>query len=422
MDAVTDPYFDIPHTADLATDDRFEDRWTHERAVTEEVGRLRVRRDATRALRAEESAQEVVEPFDAGTLAEILARPAEPAMRVAGLVPSSASMLLVAQRKCGKTTMLLNYARALLTGEPFLGHFDVIPTAGNVAVLNFEVSAAQLARWAHDIGVPAERLLLVNLRGRRNPLTHPDDRTALAERLREHQTEVVIVDPFGRAYGGTSQNDAGEVGSWLVDLDRFARGDVGASDLVLTAHAGWNGDRTRGSSALEDWADVIVTLTRDTEDEESPTYMRAIGRDVDLDEDALTFDPDTRTLSMAGTGSRRQSRQARKLDSIMGQVVEVVTANPGANVAAIREGLTATGENARRSDVSAAAAELVRRGVLHTALGPRNSTLHRLTNDPFPVVPTRTGNGSRPVPTRPMSGNGSGGPGTALRTGTGETT
>jgi len=75
----------------------------------------------------------------------------------------------VAQRKAGKTTLTLNLARALLTGEAFLGAFDVVPVVGDVAVLNFEVSGHTLAHWAHDHAVPPERFHLVNLRGRRNP-------------------------------------------------------------------------------------------------------------------------------------------------------------------------------------------------------------------------------------------------------------
>ncbi len=84
-----------------------------------------------------------------------------------------------------------------------------------------------------------------------------------------------MVDPFGRAYTGTSQNDAGEVGAFLCGLDRFAEA-AGVSELVLTAHAGWDGERTRGSSALEDWADAVVYLTRDKENEKL-RFFRAIG-------------------------------------------------------------------------------------------------------------------------------------------------
>ena len=46
--------------------------------------------------------------------------------------------------------------------------------------------------------------------------------------------------------------------------------------LILTAHAGWNGERTRGASALEDWADVVITLVRDP-DNDQVRYLRAEG-------------------------------------------------------------------------------------------------------------------------------------------------
>lgn len=295
------------------------------RLVSFKVRAMRAERDA-RAILAREGAP--AEPFDAGTLGTILARPPEPAARVQGLVPWQASALIVAQRKTGKTTLMLNLARSLLTGEPFLGSLPVrrLPAGARVAILNFEVSAAQLARWADEVGVPADGLFLVNLRGRRNPLDHPDDRAELAKLLRAHRVASLIVDPFGRAYSGASQNDAGEVGAWLVNLDRFARAEVGALDLVLTAHAGWNGERTRGSSALEDWADVIVTMTRD--EDTGARFLRATGRDVDMDEDRLDFDPATRLLSLSGQGSRKDAGTARKDAETRELILDLLSQHP----------------------------------------------------------------------------------------------
>ena len=110
------------------------------------------------------------------------------------------------------------------------------------------------------------------------------------------------MDPFGRAYTGESQNDAGEVGAFLSDLDRFVEA-AGCSELVLTAHAGWDGERTRGSSALEDWADAVAFVVRDKEDERL-RYFHALGRDVEVEEDRLNFDPATRRLTLAGAGNR----------------------------------------------------------------------------------------------------------------------
>lgn len=333
------------------------------REVAAEVERLRVR-DAARDIVAREKAGES-KPFDAGTLATVLARPPEPPYRVPGLIPADGGTLLVAQRKTGKTTWCLNLARALLDGGPFLGRYHVGPVRGRVAFLNFEVSAATLARWADETHIPRERLFVVNVRGRRNPFRHPDDLAALAALLGEHDVETLFVDPFGRAYPGNSQNDAGEVNAWLAQLDAFAREDLGARDVILATHAGWNGERTRGSSALEDWADVVVTLTRGREDD--PTrYMRAFGRDVDLDEDALSFEPSTRTLTLTGGGSRAVADRTRAVAAAKPQVLAYLANHPRASGADIErdvEGNAGTIRAARDALVAAhQVVEEVRRG------------------------------------------------------------
>jgi RecA-family ATPase len=249
------------------------------------------------------------------------------------LIPWEAGTELVAQRKTGKTTLLLNLARSLFTGEEFLGKFGVRPIDGEIAFLNFKVSAAQLARWAADVGISPDQFYIVNLRGRRNPFSNTEDRQRLAATLKARGTEAIFCDPFGRAYTGQSQNDPGEVGAWLVELDLFARGEVGALDVVLSAHAGWNGERTRGSSALEDWADSIITMTRDdSKDGTGERFLRAIGRDVDLEEDQLTYDANTRTLTLVGTGSRkaaaRKRRAEKNAETLREEILKLVAKKP----------------------------------------------------------------------------------------------
>lgn len=341
--------------------------------VAERVRALRADRDA-RAMLAAESRDDT--PLDAGTLAEILARPAEPAARVDGLIPWEASTLLVAQRKVGKTTMMLNLARCLLTGEPFLGSHNVrkLSAGSRVGLLNFEVSGAQLARWAHDAGVPADRLFLVNLRGRRNPLAHPDDREQLAHVLRGQCVESLLTDPFGRAYSGASQNDAGEVYGWLVKLDEFARAEVGARDLMLTAHAGWDGERSRGSSALEDWADSIITLTRDPDTGER--FIRATGRDVDLDEDRLDYDPETRTLTLAGVGGRKVAAAARRQATLADHCVAIVEQLGPMNGTAVANRLKLDDVPHQKGDHSKALAQAVDEGRLTVTPGSRGAKVY----------------------------------------------
>ncbi len=360
------------------------------RAVDSAAYELRVR-EAARVKVAAEKAGEAP-PFDAGLLADILARPTEPPHRVDGLIPSEAATEVVAQRKTGKTTFELNLARSLLTGEDFLGRFGVRRIDGCVGFLNYEVSAAQLARWADEVGVDRRRLYLVNLRGRRNPLGNDDDRARLAEQLKAHEVESLIVDPFGRAYIGKSQNDPGEVGAWLADLDRWARGEVGAVDVVLSAHAGWNGERTRGASALEDWADTVVTLVRDPDDDQL-RFLKAEGRDVLVEEDRLDFDPSSRTLRLTGAGSRKVTAKSRHVEELVPAVVAVVKAQPGITGYGLEKPLREAGATFTRGDEIKAVRMAVEQGHLMVEEGPRNAKKYR----PAPHLP-------RPTPTSPDGG------------------
>lgn len=382
--------------------------------VRDELRRQLIREKVQEARRASKEAQ--VEPFDAGLLCDILARPADPPMRVDGLIPSAASVLLSAQRKTGKTTWLLNYARALIEGSPLLGRFDTRPIAGNVALLNYEVSGATVGRWADEHNIDGRRLLLVNLRGRRNPLNVPEDRSRLAGLLRLHDVEAVIVDPFGRAYNGKSQNDPGEVTNWLVDLDRFVRGEVGATDLVLSAHAGWNGERTRGASSLEDWADVIITMTRDADDE-TQRFIRAIGRDVEVDEDRLDYHAPTRTLTLAGVGSRKKAGADRKVDDLAVFTLRAARQQPGASVAAL-EGLIRAMDDAppfRNGEVSRAAKWAESQGLMRIVPGgPGRRSEHYAVDNPTPPNPSPTSPRDLPQPLPPLlyrGGVGGGGSG-----------
>lgn len=357
----------LQHTGERqnrGTVDDFETR------VRSEVSALRIRDEARKRLQAEKRSP--AEPFDAGLLKDILDRPHAPAFRVSGICPSDGGTLIVAQRKTGKTTLTLNLARCLLTGVPFLDRFPVNEkVTGRVALLNYEVSGSLLARWAADARVPGERLLLVNLRGRRNPLGDAEDRDRLAELLREHEVESLIVDPFGRAFTGASQNDSGEVGTWLQDLDVFSRSEVGARDVILTAHAGWQADRTRGSSALEDWADSVVTLTTN---KEKQRFIRAFGRDVDVDEDRLEFEPASRTLVTTGSGGQTQTNHAAKIDKLVGVVCEFVSDNPDCTAKAIAGIKGYRDEDVREALKKARASGVIER----TDLGPGKGFRHRL--------------------------------------------
>jgi len=335
---------------------------TYEMVLADELIKMRARDRAREILTSEKLGP--LPEFDAGTVAEILARPPQPKARIAQLVPWDASTLITAQRKTGKTTFVGNLCRSLITGYDFLDKFPTRKIDGDVALLNYEMPAAQLAHWMDDIGVPHDRLHIINLRGRRNPLGAEEDRAALAELMRSWGVEVVIYDPFGRAYTGKNQNDPGEVQAWLAELDRFTRGDVGAKDLFLAAHAGWEGERTRGASSLEDWPDSIITLTRAKEEDGGGRYIKAIGRDIDLEEDQLVYDDLKRRLSLAGVGSRKEAAHQRKQQILREAIKPIVAGKPGIIGTAIGKALREDGVSFRNGEEWQALKFLVQEGEL----------------------------------------------------------
>ena len=366
-------------TGDEDPDARLEAQLAFNRAVADEAHKLRVRQEAARVVRQEALGDQPAP--DVASLAELLARPVDHRWRIDGLLPAGGRLLLSAQRKTGKTIATGNMARSLLTGEPFLGRFDVTKLDGRIVVLNYEVTGEQYAAWMDDIGVPHNRLYVVNLRGRRNLLADDDGRAELAEIVHTREGQVMTVDPFGRSFTGKSQNDAAEVAPWLVRLDEVAE-QAGCTELILTAHAGWDGERTRGSSALEDWPDSIVTMTRDPDT--GQRFIKADGRDVDLDEDRLDYDPVTRRLSLSGAGNRKKVRKDGHAEHLAEAVRDIVTEAPGINTTELTERLRQGGEHLQREDTAVAVHRAEDRGWVHRERGPRNAWLHQ----PGPVVPS----------------------------------
>lgn len=319
---------------------------------------------------------EPAEPFDAGSLREIMARPDANRFRVEGLMLSEGTTTVVAARKTGKTTFNLNLADSLLSGRDFLGRFPVEPVTGRIALLNFEVAARQVADWASRVGVDPDRFDIVTLRGRRNPLLHPQDRADLAEYLRDRDVEFLFVDPLSRAFYGDNGNDNTQMQRFLSDLDTFARSEVGASDVVLNVHAGWNADRSRGASATEDHPDSIIWLRPgDKEKGDRSTYIEARGRDVDVEEMQLAFDPSTYRLSLTGEGSRREAKQTQKQGDLEPHLQRIINGQPGINTKGVTEALRAARVPFQKGDETRTLKAMQEGGQIGWKRGANNASL-----------------------------------------------
>src|SRR3546814_16851745 len=75
---------------------------------------------------------------------------------------------------------------------------------------------------------------------------------SLGEQLKALNVKSVFIDTFSHAFTGDSQNDATQVRAWIRQVNQWARLVVGATDLVVTDHAGHaEAMRAAGSSAKE---------------------------------------------------------------------------------------------------------------------------------------------------------------------------
>jgi hypothetical protein len=87
--------------------------------------------------------------------------------RIDDVAPADARIMLSAQYKAGKSTLVGNLMRALVDGEPFLGHFTVNTTACGVVLIDDEMSDNTLRSWlrAQNITNTSAVTDVITLRG-----------------------------------------------------------------------------------------------------------------------------------------------------------------------------------------------------------------------------------------------------------------
>ncbi|MFI0481728.1 bifunctional DNA primase/polymerase [Actinomadura sp. 9N215] len=337
-------------------------------ALAHEIRQLRIRRRARRHLDAEEAAKDFPWPAHLPTLADDLAQPdIETPYIIDEIMPAGSNVLLTAQYKTGKTTLVNDCARALAEQTPFLDRFDVTDHPGRVVIFNYEMDVNQYRRWWRDIGCAApDRITLVHLRGIRLNLLAPITQEWIYSTLLDMKCETWIVDPFARAFTGCGdENNNSDVAAALDILDDIKK-QAGVANLILATHTGRaeveeGRERARGATRLDDWADVRWILTRD---ETNLRFLRATGRDVEFDETRLLLDADTRRLKC--TGGDRKTERRRRFET---ELRDFISANPGCSARDIHEAIP--GDNTK---ISTTRKRLIEEGFIQIKRDEKTST------------------------------------------------
>jgi hypothetical protein len=294
--------------AEIRERERERERLAAEREtdIEKRLDLLRVNHEANKRLVSEVTRQRTFELPDKGwTADEFLSEdesPPEPVIK--GLHYRGNNTLLVAQYKTGKTTLEINLARSLVDGVPFLGQFDTYMPYGKVAIFNYEMDRKQFRHWLNETEIEnTDRILPLNLRGWYLPFWEDKVMNELAEYLLSEQVGFIIMDPAARAWRGLIENEGDNIqlSEFFGAIDELKRlADV--SNLLLAVHTPRDAEasgRARGGGEIEAWPDGNWYLSKLRGS--TTRALRAEGRDIELEETALSFEESTRELRAVGT-------------------------------------------------------------------------------------------------------------------------
>lgn len=315
-------------------------------------------------------------PPEGVRLDELLARGVpDPVWTVTGLHEVGTNMTLTAQYKTGKTTLQLNLMKALADEEMFLGQFPTHFPTGTIAFFNYELTEAQFIRWAMRMGViHPERVHVLNMRGVKLDIGDDHVQRWVIEWLASRDVKYWFVDPLARAYYG-DENDNTQLKLWTDALDYIKR-ESGVTDVLVSLHTGRGEqeegqERARGATRIDDWADGRWVLTRQGDHR----FFRADGREVELPETMLVFNPEQHHLAVSNL-TPIDRRTAAGLDGIQHvvsalQALGAVSQDTAVTQSQLRDAI----RQGRISDRGKWIAAAVNSGGISQAPGPRTGVV-----------------------------------------------
>jgi hypothetical protein len=292
-----------------------------------ELGRMKVRAEAKRRFDGQTHQPLVRNVKD---LTKFLAEPSNPTpMRIERVMPDGGRVVFSAPYKAGKTTAIGNLIRSLVDGDPFLDVFAVNKKAERLVLIDNELSEDMVRDWLLDQNIRNTDAVVdvVCLRGEvaSFDLLNEKRRAEWSAHLRDLGCDYVIFDCLRPVLDALGLEESHDAGKFLTAFDALLSEAETSGDSAVVHHMGHANERSRGDSRIQDWPDAIWKIVReDPDDEFSPRYFSANGRDVDVMQGQLKYDPVTRHLSYQGL-TRADAKKQRKLDAPLKAAIDILT-------------------------------------------------------------------------------------------------
>lgn len=258
---------------------------------------------------------------------------------VDGLWPIGGVFGLFAQRKAGKSTVVRDIVRSVLTGDDLFGRFPVhVGPDTEVVLIDTENTIDQIHYEYRAAGIPdLGRINLRSIRGaeRTFDLRVPQVQERWAEQIKPGS--VIIFDCLYSVLAalGIPENDDTVAG--LVVGFRALAAQCDALGGALVHHLGKDAERgARGHSSIEGNTDVVCQITTDgLPDADSPRYLSALGRNgVKVETSLLTLGSDHR-LRLETVAEVKAERRQATLDADSAKVLAAIQEHPRCTAAAI---------------------------------------------------------------------------------------
>ena len=373
---------DIPPPEPPDDDDSYtsaaeEDRDAWACAVRTRANQFRLDRDA-RALVDAETLPPVTYP-PVTPLTELLDEPDETVCyRIDQVAPKQGNIILAAQYKAGKTILGGNLIRSLVDGDDFLGRFAVHQPAQHLVLIDNELGRTTVRRWLREQNIRNTAAVadIITLRGRVSTFNILDDKTRdhWATRLADLGCDYLMLDCLRPCLDALGLDENRDVGKFLVAFDTLLA-DAGILDSFIAQHMGHTGERSRGDSRLQDWPDALWRMVREDDDPASPRFFTAYGRDVDVHEGRLGYDPTTRRLTYAN-GSRRDTKTEAAAIAVITALA--ATANGGGEPLSYRGIESALAGEHTQKTIRDGIYRAVKDGFVTVTEGPRRAKLHSI--------------------------------------------
>jgi hypothetical protein len=303
------------------------------------------------------------EPTPAISLTDLLSQKVQNTKwAIEGLLIMFGKVFLAAKAKSGKTTLSMALLKSLADGDYFLGKFKVNPVEGRIGYMNLELTEFQMQEWVARQDIENhDRIHFWNLRGKVNPFRSANSRNHLIEEIRSLGIKTLIIDTFSKIFPGEANNNS-EVNRFLTMLD-VTLDKAGVEQLIMLVHAGNDGSKIRGATALTDHPDGIWYLACD---EEGNRFFHAIGRDIAVPEGQIVFEADSNKLTYTSS-----NKKLAKGNSTKDKVLSFIKQNEGATASAIDDAIGGT--KAFKIKIRK---QLVNEGLVEVKKGSRNSDLY----------------------------------------------